>query len=193
MIRMSATLTRPRMIRILVVVAVVVAVALLIRPRWRAFEERRARAAEAAAALRDEVLSRRFISALPPGAPGAVRGAVMDWGVGDGLATLVALEDGTVSLYLNPGGGIIGAGTHANVARAAEAFRAEAVNARAGFTAAETFPRPGPNSYTFYLLTDSATLRSGPVSAGSVRDAGHPLAGVAETAQALMTEVRRVP
>jgi hypothetical protein len=182
-----------RMIRVLVILAIVVAVTLLLRPRWRAFGERRARAAAAAAALREEVLSRRFISALPPGAPGAVRGAVMDWGVGDGLATLVALEDGTVSLYLNPGGGIIGAGTHPNVAQAAKAFRAEAANARTAFTAADTFPRPGPDSYTFYLLTDSATLRAGPVSVGAVRGTSHPLAAVAGAAQALMTEVRRVP
>lgn len=148
---------------------------------------------EAVSVLREEVLSRRLMAALPPGAPGAVRGTVMDWGVSGGLVTLVALDDGTVSLYLNPGGGTIGAGRHAKVARAARAFRTEAEKARSAFVVAEAFPPPGADSVAFYLLTDSATLRAGPVSTAAVQVTGHPLAGAGEAAQALLTELQRVP
>src|SRR5215468_5447884 len=103
--------------RPLIALAAVVVVTLAVRGWWRGGAEQRAQAAEAAAKLREGVLSRAMLSGLPPGTPGGIRGAVMDWNLGGGLATLVAIEDGTVSLYLNPGGGIIGAGTHASVAQ----------------------------------------------------------------------------
>lgn len=50
-----------------------------------------------------------------------VWGVVMDTGYPNGNATVVALADGTTSLYLSSGGGIIGAGEHASVAAATRA------------------------------------------------------------------------
>jgi hypothetical protein len=47
-----------------------------------------------------------------------VWGFVMDTGYTNGTATVVALADGTTSLYTSGGGGIIGAGGHATVAAA---------------------------------------------------------------------------
>ena len=44
----------------------------------------------------------------------------MDTGFPEGCATLVALADGNASLYLSSGGGTIGGGEHAAVARAAK-------------------------------------------------------------------------
>jgi hypothetical protein len=37
-----------------------------------------------------------------------VWGVIVDWAVGDGIATFVALVDGTSSMYTSSGGGIIG-------------------------------------------------------------------------------------
>jgi hypothetical protein len=52
-----------------------------------------------------------------------VYGAILDWGLESGaLATIVALEDGTASLYLSSGGGIIGGGFHEPVRQAVAAF-----------------------------------------------------------------------
>jgi hypothetical protein len=51
-----------------------------------------------------------------------VWGVVMDTGYPNGTATVVALADGTTSLYLSSGGGIIGAGQHASVATATRAL-----------------------------------------------------------------------
>ncbi len=45
-----------------------------------------------------------------------VWGALMETGYPRGTATLVALADGTTSLYLSGGGGIIGGGSHEAVA-----------------------------------------------------------------------------
>jgi hypothetical protein len=179
------------MARLILIVAALVVLALLLGRRLRGSGEQRARVAEAAAALREQVLGGRMLAALPAREPGAVRGAVMDWGIGAGLATLVAIDDGTVSLYLNPGGGTIGAGTHPSVAQAAAAFRAEAERARGAFSPAQSHPAPGPDSVVFYLLTDSATLATTAVSMDALQGTNHPLASLGAAAQAVLTEVRR--
>jgi hypothetical protein len=46
----------------------------------------------------------------------------METGYPHGTVTLLALADGTTSLYLPTGGGVIGAGEHVPVRAAAEAF-----------------------------------------------------------------------
>jgi hypothetical protein len=52
-------------------------------------------------------------------------GALVETGYPRGTATLVALEDGTTSLYLSTGGGIIGGGFHQAVASATRTFLTE--------------------------------------------------------------------
>jgi hypothetical protein len=52
-------------------------------------------------------------------------GALMEAGYPRGTATLVAMIDGTTSLYLSSGGGIIGGGFHQAVAAATRAFLAD--------------------------------------------------------------------
>ena len=56
--------------------------------------------------------------ALPPPDHPDVSGVVIDIPGEDGCATIVALTDGTVSMYTSSGGGVIGAGQHAPVAEA---------------------------------------------------------------------------
>jgi len=51
-----------------------------------------------------------------------VYGGIMDWTLESGLATLFTLEDGTASLYLSSGGGVIGGGFHQPVREAARVF-----------------------------------------------------------------------
>ena len=147
--------------------------------------------AEQGAVMRNALLSRRMLASLPPSESGAFRGAVMDWNVGTGLATLVAIDDGTVSMYLVPGGGTIGAGSHPNVAPAAVAFREQAAMARSAFSLVEAYPAPGRDSVVFYLLTDSATLATDPIGIDVLQDAEHPLAGLNSAAQALIAEIHR--
>src|SRR5665647_220384 len=50
--------------------------------------------------------------------PNKVYGIIMDWDLGEGIATLVSFEDGEASMYLSTGGGIIGGGGHDNVKKA---------------------------------------------------------------------------
>src|SRR2546430_10376917 len=63
--------------------------------------------------IRDLTVTGVQTCALPIWKPGTPRCVLMDWNVGGSVATLVAFDDGTVSLYLSSGGGIIGAGAHA--------------------------------------------------------------------------------
>jgi len=151
--------------------------------------EQRAKAAAMAAALRVDLLARKSIAGLPP-KPGAIRGVVMDWGLGRGLATMVAIDDGSVSLYMNPGGGIIGAGTKPEVAAAAQRFRAEAERVRNQFTARTSFPKPANDSVVFYLITDSETLGSSPID-WTTGSQSSPLGPLNQAAQALMTQIRK--
>jgi hypothetical protein len=52
-------------------------------------------------------------------------GALVETGYPRGTATLVTLADGTTSLYLSTGGGMIGGGFHEAVAAATRSFLAE--------------------------------------------------------------------
>jgi len=178
--------------RIAVGVAVILAVLFVsqwLRSRGRGREP----AAQGSAVLREKILTRQFIPQAPSDRPGTPRCVLMDWNVGDGVATLVAFDDGTVSLYLSSGGGIIGAGAHANVARAAAPFREQARAILSQLSAATTFPLPvGNNNVVFYVVTDSMTLSSGEIEVGrSGLPASHPFAELLNSAQALITEVRR--
>src|SRR5688572_16670054 len=79
-----------------------------------------ASAASGSAVLREALLSREMLRDMPGDPDGdGIRAVVFDWGMGNGSATLVAFDDGTTSLYFSGGGGIIGAGAHDAVRRAA--------------------------------------------------------------------------
>src|SRR5918999_4199616 len=89
--------------------------------------------------LRDQVLSVRpdeLALAATRERP-HVWAALMEWGIDDELAMLVTIADGTVSLYLSSGGGVIGSGADDNVRRAAAAFL-DAAEAHRDFLAQPT-------------------------------------------------------
>src|SRR6266571_9189175 len=56
-----------------------------------------------------------------PGRP-RVWALFMEMGLDTGTASLVAVADGTTSLYMSTGGGVIGGGEHQAVRRVSEAF-----------------------------------------------------------------------
>ena len=143
--------------------------------------------------LRGLVLRREFLAGVAPAPDGRPRAVVMDWSLDRGAATLVAYDDGTTSLYYSSGGGVIGAGAHEPVRRAAEAFRAEAARVRAEFAAVpagDAMALPPANSAAFYLVTDSATLRAGPVETSHLAAGSHALAAMGSRAQAVITAIR---
>jgi hypothetical protein len=54
--------------------------------------------------------SRSKFSLAPTSKPTEPWGVVMDWGVKNGTATIVAMSDGSASVYFSSGGGYIGGG-----------------------------------------------------------------------------------
>ena len=70
----------------------------------------------------------------------SVWGVLMETGYREAAATLVALADGTASLYFSSGGGIIGGGPHASVNAAARRVVALAAGHRSELAPTSEFP-----------------------------------------------------
>jgi hypothetical protein len=71
-----------------------------------------------------------------------VWGILMETGFPEGVATLVPLADGTVSLYFSGGGGVIGGGDHSNVRKEARKFIQSAEHYRKVFKQTKIYPLP---------------------------------------------------
>jgi len=96
------------------------------------------------------------ISPLSPDLP--IWGVLMESGYPEGTATLFALSDGTTSLYLSSGGGIIGGQGHENVRQANTKFIKLANEFYESFKPCSSFPIPEAEQAVFYVLTDSGIL-----------------------------------
>jgi hypothetical protein len=150
-------------------------------------------AVETNAEMRQRILRREFLASMPPGTPGTPRFVVMDWDTGGGVVTLVAADDGAVSAYFDMGGGIIGAGTHDRVAKAAVAFRDEAKRVLPHFSPVKRFTVPARSgAVIFYVVMDAATLSTAEREASVTQPASDPLGELQRRAQALLAEVRLV-
>src|SRR5687767_2633224 len=148
-------------------------------------------AAAGSEALREKLLSRELLRDIPGDPDGdGIRAVVFDWGIDNGTATLVAFDDGTTSLYFSGGGGIIGAGAHDAVQRAAATFREEAGRVRGHLTPTDRFALPVGETSVFYLVTDSATLTSGPIPNRDLERGKAPFGELANRAQRTITEIR---
>lgn len=86
-----------------------------------------------------------------------VYGIVMDWNMGQGIATLVSYQTGDASLYLSSGGGVIGGGQHPAVSSATKHFVALAQGYFNKASKVESTPLPGADEICFYLLTSEGT------------------------------------
>ena len=83
---------------------------------------------------------------------------LMEMGSSEGTATLLAVVDGTVSLYTSTGGGIIGAGEHPSIRRRAMKFISTAEQYFEEFQKTNESPLPAPGRIKFYLMTFSGTF-----------------------------------
>ena len=132
---------------------------------------------------------------LPSGET-TVYGVVMDWGLAEGTATLVAFETGEASLYLSSGGGVIGGVGHETVQQAAKAFvqSAAAYLSRAGLqgTAQTTAtPLPGKDNVQFYFLTNKGKFVANEAFS-NIEHNSSPLLNLFEAGNTVITEIRTV-
>jgi hypothetical protein len=116
--------------------------------------------------------------------------AAVDFGLASGTATLVAIADGTVSMYASGGGGVIGAGSHEAVWAVAERFLETAAGAAPFMhVVADVPPTPADGHVRLSVRTFEGTL-SEDVSEEAVQRGRHELAPFYAAGQDLVTEIR---
>jgi hypothetical protein len=114
---------------------------------------------------------------------------MMETGYPEAVATLVAVVDGTTSLYFSNGGGFIGAGTHAAVAEASRRWL-ETGNAFLPQLLEMTEPPPPSNGLTQFVAVTWEGIRGGVASEKELGQGGHSLSPLFYAAQDVITEIR---
>jgi hypothetical protein len=142
--------------------------------------------ADAYSGLRTQALQ---MTAAQAGTADAVFGVLMETGYPEAVVSLLAVSDGTASLYFSSGGGIIGAGGHEGPAVAARSLVAFAAHNLGHLVGAVEYPLPLPGRTRFYVLTSNGllTVEAAERELGENR---HVLSPLFYAAQELMTEIR---
>jgi len=143
--------------------------------------------------LRAQILSLDPASAgLKQGpAQAVVWGALMETGYPRATATLVALADGTTSLYLSTGGGIIGGGFHQAVASATRSFLAELEHHLAMLRPDLHAALPATGRVIIRALTYTGRM-SAEASEDDLGHCRHQLSPVFHAAHRVITELRLI-
>ena len=115
--------------------------------------------------------------------------ALMEITQSGGTASLVAVADGTVSLYTSGGGATTGAGEHLAVREAAERFLQAAADAAQSMTATSDFPLPQPGHVRFHVRTPAGDVTAA-VPEALLRARRHQLGPLYVAGQDVLTEIR---
>lgn len=113
----------------------------------------------------------------------------MDWGVTNGTATVLAMSDGTASVYLSSGGGFLGGQGKENVNRAAKRAVAIAGEFQPRMHLTSIFPLPERGHVLFYVLTDSGVFTT-QTTEEQLSTGGDPLSKLGNAAQDVVTQFR---
>jgi hypothetical protein len=124
--------------------------------------------------------------------PNGIWGAVVDFALPAGLATIVTLADGTTSLYLATGGGTIGAGAHAAVRNAGAKLLKLAGQHLERFTKTTEYAPPAPGNVGFFLLKSDGVYASAPLAATVLTQKKSELSDLFWAANDVLTEVLRL-
>ena len=144
--------------------------------------------AEAYVGLRQQVLALRpdqlgLTSETP------VLALLMETGYPEAVATLVGVIDGSTSLYFSNGGGIIGAGSHPEVASATGSWLQTSVDFLRHLSAVIEPPPPGEGLTQFMAVTPHGLLGA-VASEDDLGGGGHPLSPLFYSGQDVITQVR---
>jgi|ERR1700722_6892629 hypothetical protein len=120
-----------------------------------------------------------------------VWGALMEMGRSSGTATLVSLADGTTSLYTSTGGGIIGAGAHAQVTAATKLFLAAVEDHLSLLTPDTDSDVPVAGHVSIRALTYQGRYRA-EAPEDDLGQNRHPLFAVFRAAHGVLTELRLI-
>jgi len=114
---------------------------------------------------------------------------LMETGLEDACYTLVAVSDGTASLYFSNGGGIIGAGEYEKGARAAHDFIQFSGKFEQYFSITKKYPLPQPGKTRFYIIK-SGTILTGEYNESDLGNGKLVLSPLFYKGHDLITEIR---
>jgi hypothetical protein len=116
----------------------------------------------------------------------------MDWSMDRGVATVVALSDGTASIYLSSGGGSIGGGqSHELIRKEARNAVTIAAKFQPTMRAASIYPLPAQDHVSFFVLTDAGVF-SESVSVKDLSSHGDALSALGDAMQEIITQYRKI-
>jgi hypothetical protein len=147
------------------------------------------------AGLRNLVLegNRANFGLRPGSSPTQPFAVVSDWGSDEGATTIVAVADGSASVYLSNGAGFIGGGqSHESIRVAAlkTVDLAGAVQPR--MHPATQFPLAPPGQVTFYAVTDQGVFAAS-ASQDDLAGDHSPYSALAAAAHDILSEYMRFP
>jgi hypothetical protein len=116
--------------------------------------------------------------------------AVMDMALGDAVATLVGVADGSTSMYFSTGGGVIGAGQHDAVRTATERWLESCIASAEPFAPVVDPPLPEPEMIQLILVTRVGLAHA--LAREDDLNPEHPLWPVYAAAQEVITQIRLV-
>ena len=144
--------------------------------------------------LRNLILqgSRAKFGIGPGSKPTQPFGVLMDWGVPAGSATVVAMADGTASVYLSSGGGFIGGGqSHESLRSAAKKTVEVANDVQPLMHLTTTYPLAQRGQVNFYVLTDTGVFTAS-ASEDDLRNHRGPFYKLGDAAQSIITDYRLI-
>jgi hypothetical protein len=128
-----------------------------------------------------------------PEAP--IYAVIMETGYPDAVATFACFRDGTVSLYLSTGGGVIGGGEHEDVRDACLEMLSITNKYAQDFIAAcnrvSTFPLPSEGEVFFHLLTAEGVYQARCME-HALAEQRDPFSALFNNCHAVMSEVRKI-
>jgi hypothetical protein len=114
---------------------------------------------------------------------------LVDWNIDDQTASVLAMRDGTASLYTTSTFGIVGGHGHAKVRSAAETCTRRAAMHYDTSAPTTDFPYPKQGGVNFYLLTYEGVRLAVGDEAG-INGGTDPTLPLFEAAQNVITELR---
>lgn len=143
--------------------------------------------------LRDKALSvtAAELSLAPTESHLNVWGVLMEIAYPQAVATLAVFADGTSSLYISTGGGVIGAGQHKPVRDESEKFLFAAQGLAEHLEPAEETPFPEPGRVRFYMRTFDDTVTA-EATEQDLRSNHHGLGPLFHAGHAVITQMRLI-
>jgi len=116
-------------------------------------------------------------------------GVVMDWGVQNGTATVMALSDGSASIYLSSGGGSIGGQGQEQIRKAAQRAVAIAAEFQGQARPTTSYPLPEHGKVIFYILNDAGVFTASGTQ-DEFRTHRHAFSKLGDAMQEIVTQYR---